>query len=726
MLNLFFPLPIDRGQPTVFKPGRHTNVFSVVYKVNALIWELRGLQAVANNDPLLACGTTDTTKPTMSVTSPADGLLTRDSVVTVTGTVSDQSSVTVTINGAPATVTNGSFQGVVSLQEGTNVITIKATDASNNTTTIVRNIVRDSTPPSLTVSAPSIGIITNQPSITVSGTVTDAHAVTVSVNGTVLSIAQNGSWTGTVYLIQGTNTITVVATDAAGNKTTVSRTVIEDWTAPAITVSLPLDSTITKLSSLSVSGTVKDSTTATLTVNGNSVPVSNGSFSTTINLNDGKNTIIIIATDAAGNKTTITRTVILNAQPLSLNIVWPMDSLLTINPSVSVSGIALGVRSGSNVTINGTIVSLNADCSFSVDWNLIEGTNNISVTATGSDGKTITVNRIVILDTMPPIITLASPTAGAETSDTILTVSGNVVDILSVSLTINGTVVPIGKNGIFSIQLPMNNNLLNVTVTSIDVLGNSATITRQVSRVVIPPDPVTVAPAINTTTATTLNNATTFLYTGSNPIQKNVDPAAIDPIRIAVVRGKVLDRNLGALAGAKISILGHPELGYTYSRIDGMFDLAVNGGGNLILKYDKLGYLSIQRQAEVAWQNYTAVDSAIMIRLDTNVTPIHFSDSIEVARGGVVNDQSGTRQVTLMFRQGTVATAIKKNYTTKTIVNGCTSTTLNVLVDSTTQILPTMSIRATEYTVGANGPNSMPAGAAAIERIYILCGIKRR
>jgi len=151
-----------------------------------------------------------------------------------------------------------------------------------------------------------------------------------------------------------------------------------------------------------------------------------------------------------------------------------------------------------------------------------------------------------------------------------------------------------------------------------------------------------------------------------------------------------------------------------------MFDLAVNGGGNLILKYDKLGYLSIQRQADVAWQNYTAVDSAIMIRLDTNVTQIHFSDSIEVAKGGVVSDQSGTRQVLLMFKQGTVATAIKKNYTSKTVMNGCTSSTINVLIDSTTQILPTTSIRATEYTVGANGPNSMPA-ALPPSSAYTYC-----
>src|SRR5262249_35119231 len=59
----------------------------------------------------------------------------------------------------------------------------------------------------------------------------------------------------------------------------------------------------------------------------------------------------------------------------------------------------------------------------------------------------------------------------------------------------------------------------------------------------VPPDPKTVAPPIDPTVASSLKDATNFLYTGANPIQTGVAPGTIDPVRVAVLRGRVLDRN---------------------------------------------------------------------------------------------------------------------------------------------------------------------------------------
>ena len=477
LLNLFFPLPIDRGQPTVFKPGRQTNVFSVVYKANELIWELRGLQAVANNSPSLACGTVDTTKPTLSVTSPADGLLTRDSIVTVAGTVSDQSSVSVTINGVPVTVTNGSFQGSVSLQEGTNVITIKAIDASNNTTIIVRNVVRDSTPPSLTISTPSNGLITNQTSVTVSGTATDVHAVTISVNGTAISVGQNGSWTTSITLKQGVNTITIVATDAAGNTTTVSRTVTADWTPPAITVSSPLDSAITKLSLVAVSGTVKDSTAVTLTINGNSVPVSNGSFNTTVNLTEGTDKIIIVATDAAGNTTTISRTVKVDRTPPALVVSSPNDSVFTNLPSITISGTVKD-STAVTLTVNGVNVSITNGV-FTTQIVLTEGVNKFTIVATDAAGNTTTASRTVIVDRIAPALIVSTPLDSIVTKLSSLIVSGTVKDSTAITLTVNGIIVHV-MNGSFTTIVTLVEGINIITISATDAAGNISSIVRSV------------------------------------------------------------------------------------------------------------------------------------------------------------------------------------------------------------------------------------------------------
>ena len=73
----------------------------------------------------------------------------------------------------------------------------------------------------------------------------------------------------------------------------------------------------------------------------------------------------------------------------------------------------------------------------------------------------------------------------------------------------------------------------------------------------LPPDPATVAPPLDLTVATTLFAATEFLYSGPNPIQTGVAPGTINPARISVMRGRVLDENGSPLPGAQISILRH-------------------------------------------------------------------------------------------------------------------------------------------------------------------------
>jgi protocatechuate 3,4-dioxygenase beta subunit len=60
-----------------------------------------------------------------------------------------------------------------------------------------------------------------------------------------------------------------------------------------------------------------------------------------------------------------------------------------------------------------------------------------------------------------------------------------------------------------------------------------------------------------------------FLYEGTNPLQKNVAPGAIDVLRSAVIRGRVLDKANSPLAGVKISAIDNPQYGSTESRANG-------------------------------------------------------------------------------------------------------------------------------------------------------------
>ena len=77
-----------------------------------------------------------------------------------------------------------------------------------------------------------------------------------------------------------------------------------------------------------------------------------------------------------------------------------------------------------------------------------------------------------------------------------------------------------------------------------------------------------------------------------------------------------------------------------------------------------------------------------MIPTDSASATIDFTAPIQVARGSTQTDAAGTRRATLLFLQGTHAAM--------TLANG------------TTQPLASITVRATEYTVGLNGPNAMP------------------
>ena len=206
----------------------------------------------------------------------------------------------------------------------------------------------------------------------------------------------------------------------------------------------------------------------------------------------------------------------------------------------------------------------------------------------------------------------------------------------------------------------------------------------------LPPDPGVVATPLDTTAPVTpIDEASKFLYTGSNPIQTGMVDGTIDAKRIAVLSGKVLTRDSQPLPGVKVTVKDHPEFGQTLSRTDGQYDLAVNGGGILTLNYQKANFLPVQRQVKTPWQDYVSAEDVALNPVDTQVATIDLTaNTLQVAQGSLSTDTDGQRQATVLFPVGTQATM--------------------TLPDGSTQALTNLHVRATEYTVGENGPKAMP------------------
>lgn len=134
------------------------------------------------------------------------------------------------------------YTPTAALSDGSHTIKIDAADNDGNAATQKSVTFKiDTVPPTLSVTAPTNGLITNKAACTVTGTTNDITSspvtVTVKLNSgsaEAVTVGADGSFSKALTLVSGSNIITVVATDSAGKSTTVTRTVTLDTVAPTI------------------------------------------------------------------------------------------------------------------------------------------------------------------------------------------------------------------------------------------------------------------------------------------------------------------------------------------------------------------------------------------------------------------------------------------------------------------------------------------------------------
>jgi uncharacterized protein YxeA len=163
----------------------------------------------------------DTKAPDLTIDNPVVNGIT----ATINGTVTDNLSGVkeVSINGTAVTISDGKFTTNLPITNGILSFTISATDNAGNTTS--KSFKYDYLSPevSFTVSNPTIYRATNTATFIVNGNATDNDAIdTVTVNNTIVPVI-NGKFSitlNTTYSPGSDYTITIIATDKSGNKTT--------------------------------------------------------------------------------------------------------------------------------------------------------------------------------------------------------------------------------------------------------------------------------------------------------------------------------------------------------------------------------------------------------------------------------------------------------------------------------------------------------------------------
>ena len=277
-----------RWEATITAPGATSyNQPNGYYNVTVEATNTAGTQATASGTTMegLRLVVKETVAPVITIVSPSNGARVTNSNQPVTFTVVDEAggsgvdldSVVVKLDNVAVSagevthsaITNGysfTYTPASPMGDGAHTVTVDASDndgnaaAQKSTTFTV-----DTVAPSLNVTSPTEGLITNNASLTVTGTTNDVTSSPVTVSITLndadqgsVTVESSGAFAKSITLASGANVIVVTSTDQAGKSTSVTRNVTLDTSVPQIVSATitpnPVDAGETMVISVQITG----------------------------------------------------------------------------------------------------------------------------------------------------------------------------------------------------------------------------------------------------------------------------------------------------------------------------------------------------------------------------------------------------------------------------------------------------------------------------------------
>ncbi len=450
----------------------------------------------------------------------------------------------------------------LNLQPGDNIIEIKATNEAgsdyqscviNYQTTLNLNPLP---PPIITVhNPPTNPYTTYSQNITISATIlniTTSSEISYRVNGVLNSgfffNPANGSFSSSISLNEGPNTIEIKATNTVGQDKEILSIIYQKPVTiqpPIVTIYNPgVNPYTVTTNSAAVNATVLNvSSASNISVKVNGVNYTGFTFnptttqlSLTTPLITGSNVIEIKGTNAAGSDAENT-TIIYQPVPVNLPPVVTITDPI-VNPYTTtvdnkvVKAIVHNVSSSSQVSVklNGSPVTgfafINTTGAVTFTANLIPGANVVEIKGTnpyGTDSKSTTIIYNKVTTGLPPVVVfnypLSNPYNTTIVNETVVATVLNVASAANINVTVNGTPTTSftfnAASGVLSLPttLVTGNNVVSVKGTN--AYGNDTETTNLIySTPCYSPVLSTVSPA--TASLTTVVSPFNFITIASN------------------------------------------------------------------------------------------------------------------------------------------------------------------------------------------------------------------
>ena len=265
-------------------------------------------------------------------------------------------------------------------------------------------------------------------------------------------------------------------------------TVAEEGTPPLVSLSTLHSGAVTSNPVLNIMGRATDASgIASLTVNGADLSGQAALFSSAVPLSDGVNSISVTARDGAGNRTTQTLSITLDALAPIITVGEPADNSVTDDAIFTVSG---SVTPGSTVTLGtngGSLQILNvADGRFTGTGYLQEGVNTVALSAQ-LPGRSSWIKRSVTLAPGRPGLAITEPVQDLRTEQQSMMIHGMAGALPggSVILDVDGTIfTPELSGGSFQQQIALpRTGEIRITAMATDSGGQSSIARRNIIRI---------------------------------------------------------------------------------------------------------------------------------------------------------------------------------------------------------------------------------------------------
>ncbi|EPB0183400.1 TPA: hypothetical protein J1099_004539 [Escherichia coli] len=454
--------------------------------------------------------------------------ITADSQPVFTGKTEPLAEVLLTIGGSTYTTTagvDGSWKITVSnpLPEGSNTYTVSASTSSGVTGILQGWLIIDTQAQEITVALDSISdtgvkgdFITQVQTPTLTGTAEAEATLVLEIGGHryTFEADASGRWNFTLpdALGEGEHHYTLTSTDKAGNSIVTQGQLTIDMTGPQLSQQLDISNNVLTGNILgnnqpTLSGSTEPGLTVTVTVGDKIYQVvaddnGNWSFTVPVALENKTWDYTVTATDAAGNQTSIKDQFTINYQesvvalPLTGGLDAGSDSGVTGDKITSVNTpVFTGTTApGALVTVSIAGKAYTATADTDGNWKvevtdtLPDGLHDYTITATGANGETGTVNSYLTVDTELPLTEIqidAASDSGVK-GDNITNVNqplltGTTEPNAIVKVVIQGVEyeTKADSSGQWNVQVsvPLSEGNNSYTVTVTDAAGNSSNTT---------------------------------------------------------------------------------------------------------------------------------------------------------------------------------------------------------------------------------------------------------